>query len=461
MLKTAAITPRDTTIAGAFNVDVNVLAKAFVNASLKTPGVGLSFKSGSLEIVASNIPFFPEARIAEVSSVTGRSPRNLELRVGTKNKQIAVDHVSGALVRETILAAYVHCVCKIEHMIQTAKAQGVGLTTKMQYQMAQAERECDRIGAMKMVWYDCCESPMIMSPSGLSFRATDSYGAWEPIVTYTDELSSGLGAVVQAESGKVVAFYKSLYPSATTEMITDAMDTNGVLSWFSQKFKVVRIPASLNRMVLKPPLLKQIELASVTDATALCHAYLLRVVLRAIKPDQYTSLVNEFIGALKKKKMTVAASELLTGQEIFSWASKLALGIPEGTDLVQVLDGVYGWQEYARVNNLKAHLHPLHWVTPTLSAEGVLTGFDAAGKDLSFDVPAHMLAFVELMIARSSALKGLLAGWEHFVASVYSASFKDSVETADSYRMKSFRPMFASLGISSSMMPEDVIGVLV
>ena len=452
------VTPENVTVGEMFGSDISQLVKQWIDDSF-ADDVEVEYTSGSLRLKTGGIPYFNGLRVMVVSRHRAIGNVSVKLVDGGGNKALSFVAITDAVLLETVLCTYIQASANIYNMEKGASANGIGLSTKERSSLIKAKAKRDRVRTTKAVFMHACQYPWIFNSSGLTLRAGDRYVPWISMVVTGDENASGLAAIVASGKSSVVNFYRRLYPSATTEIINDALNDSGLSDWFSPKFRTFTLKGNMSRQVQIPPFLLSMKQYPAVEAYDLMGGYLARVVARKVTPSSASALSDEFLQSLKTCGFKQSRSNLIRGKTLLHDVLLRSYSVDYDVDISQVISGSDSWADYCLENNITVSSHPAYWSEVTLE-DGALSGTDDSGNLVSVDLSPDMMAFADMLVSHPSAFRGLLLGWEHFVAMVYSASFTDFVSTSSTYRMKSFRPLLNTLGITSGMMPEDIIGVI-
>lgn len=451
----------DTTIAGFFGADVSKAASLYANASLDYTKKVPDYPGKRVSLFTSGVPFFPDLGMIKVQSANRTFDMPLELRLGKKTLSLPVKGTSEGVFTKTILTQYFIASIQVAFIEARAAKGGIGLGTKEQYKLNQAKADKSRLGAMKVVWHDSSESPMRMTRDGLYVRATTSFCPYVGSVTLLDQASSALGPIVASHKTSMINYYKRLYPTATTSIIENAMIDSGISNWYEAEFKAYLIPAQMSKSIVKTPFLRQLETLSTTEAFSLGTKYLTQVVGRAVTDADIMDLQSEFFTALKRKGHSVSKRQIPEARMVLAGVVKALSGYEAEIDFGSVITGSLRWSEFARnINEEGADFHPFFWSDIELDGD-VLSGVSPVGKDCSVSLPPYMLQFATLLAERRDVALMLVAGWEDFVASTYSASFKTFRQTANTYDIHTFRPLLQSCGLAGGMSPDEIIGVVI
>lgn len=450
----------DTTIGAYYGSEVAQFAKAYALASL-SPLNGIPNYSGTkVSLNTGGVPFFPDLGIVNVSNAGRVFDLPLTIRVGSKKITATVDGTNSGIFKRDILSQYLLAAIQVEFIQARAKKEGIGLGTKERYQLNQAKSEMARLGSKKIVWASSCEAPMLLNDNGLSIRATTTYCPYASTVQLVSGSASGLKTIVASHKSEMIAYYKQLFPSATTTMIQNALDDAGISNWYETEFLAYVIPSRASRSVLKSPLLRQLETYGTSEAYAFATSYLTQVVGKAVTDADISALQNEFFVALKRKGHKIAKSKIPEARLVFADAVKAVSGYEGEMDFTSVITGSARWSEFARsVNQEGADFHPLLWSNVDFDGSS-LSGTSPNGKSCSVDVPPYLYEFAALLGERRDVVLLLIRGWEDFVASTYSASFSDFKQTTSTFVIKTFRPLFQSCGVNGSMSPNEIIGMV-
>jgi hypothetical protein len=453
--------PEATSISSRYGGDVNKVVTDFINDSFDKPGeVAASYSSGLITLNTSSVPYYADALFVNERASGNKFTAPLELRVGTKKLFRNVAHTLSGVFVPSILCSYIQLCCQIKHIEEKARREGHGLSTKERYQLESAKSERNAVGARSLVWRDSSDSPMRLNGSGLAVRAGLSFSGWQPTVTLTTGSGSGLQSLVASHKSEVKAFYRKLYPVASDADIDGALKDANLDDWYASEFHVYVIPSQISDVLAKPPLLLSLETLPTEEMAGLAMQYLLQTVPKAISSDNFVSLQQEYFSSLKKKGHSVSKSKLLEGRLALRAALYSGTGYDAEVDLSNVIEGSYRWSEFAKKsNNSLVATHPMLWTNVTFDGD-TLSGNLIDGEAVSTVVPSYLTDFATHLAEHRSSLVQLLIGWEHFVASTYSASFDGFYNTDTTYRIVSFRPMLTSCGVTGSMMPDDIIGVL-
>lgn len=450
--------PIDGNISSTYGSEVLDLVRRWVNDSISS-SVATTYDTANLTLEIGNIPFFNGIKIAVLSNHVIVGNFTLKVHEGRVQKDISLKAVSSGTIRETALASYISAVASVYHMEAVAAYNNVGLTTKERAALVRAKTDRDRVGQTKMVFAHVCQYPWVMTSAGLTIRANDRYIPFINLVIKGDANSSGLASVVQSDFVNVLAYYRRLYPDVPQQALLDALDDAGMTDWFSQSFTTFTLRNNLSQIVQMPPLLLAMKNFPATEAIDLMGAYLSKILTRQVKSDAHPLLAKEYVTALERLGFSTAKSYVIRGRDLFHELVFRSYGAVEDLDLIQVIDGSDRWADFCLRENVTISAHPAYWVQRDLDGD-VLSGVDDSGNSVSVTVPPDLLAFVSTLVKDPDLFVGLMLGWEHFVASVYSASFTDFTQTSSSYRIKTFRPLMQSMGINGGMMSGDVIGVL-
>lgn len=450
--------PIEGDISSAYGSEVLDLVRRWVNDSISS-NVAETYTTTGLALEVGRVPFFNGLKIAVFDNHTVVGNFSLKVQEGRTSKSVALKAISRGVIRETALASYISAVASVYHMEAVAAHNKVGLTTKERAALSRAKTDRDRVGRTKMVFAHVCQYPWVMTTSGLTIRANDRYIPFINLVVKGDAGSSGLASVVQSDFVNVLAYYRRLYPEVPQQALLDALDNAGMTDWFSQTFTTFTLKSNLSQMVQMPPLLLAMKNFPATEAIDLMGAYLAKVLTRQVKSDAHPLLTKEYVTALEKLGFSTAKSYIIRGRQLFSELVLRSYGSVADLDLIQVIDGSDRWADFCLRENITISAHPAYWLERELEGD-LLSGVDDSGNRVSVIVPPDLLAFVSTLVDNPDLFAGLMLGWEHFVAAVYSASFTDFVQTSSSYRIKSFRPLMQSMGINGGMMSGDIIGVL-